>query len=803
VIVRSIRLHPFAGVADATFAFEPQLNVVVGPNEAGKSTIVNALRTVLLEPTEVRKSTFEKELERFVPSEGGKSFSVTIEFDQAKQPYRLTKTWGSVKRTELVTPNGHAITSASDAQKTLLDLLTIKPGTWDRVLFSQQNHLATTLKRLESESDQKEELADLLRAAVMATDGVSIDKLQTNVRRIVKQLCSRWDEGLIRPEGNRGIQNPWKQEVGSILAAWYSKERAARNLADVKAFEYTHDEIAQSLSEASHARSELQAYVDQWRPIAQAANKRSSVEARWKLAVQEETNLKKVNQEWPTLEERKRNRTEEQRGKSAILDSLQAEFRAIETYNQAQGRRDAWERISRLIAEKERLQNEASLLKKIDAKDLQALKGFDSTERDVQARLESAKLRIKIQLSGDESYTMQRGSLPASSLERSEESEADGRVVVFKEGFRIEVTAGQIDFLELESILKRTRTQREQFLSKLFVGSLEEAQSAMEAGQKSASDLQSIEKLLARELNGRSIESLKPQEHQQIDAPKRSLTDVQRELGIVQAECSQAVSELRSVDARLAEWISVFGTMDELLDKLQDVRKLRKELEEDLHAMPNLPDEVDSIDRFMQQFEAKEIKLRELSESTIPELKERKAALGNGPELTWSEAEIELQLATIRFEQECAKLKAMRRVESTLARLQQEMDGGTLDPWLRSLRDFLTPMTSGHYVDLDVDKAIVQRGSTLTLSYDHLSMGTKTCLGLAIRLSMAKHFLDGNDGFIVLDDPMVDLDANRQSLVAQVLRDFAETWQVIVLTCHAHHADLLGGNRIELARLYK
>lgn len=65
---------------------------------------------------------------------------------------------------------------------------------------------------------------------------------------------------------------------------------------------------------------------------------------------------------------------------------------------------------------------------------------------------------------------------------------------------------------------------------------------------------------------------------------------------------------------------------------------------------------------------------------------------------------------------------------------------------------------------------------------------------------MAAHFLHGLQGFLVLDDPLVDLDdAGRQQAAARVIQEFAREKQIIVLTCKQSHADLLGGHRIDLA----
>ena len=55
MILRRLQLHPFAGSADREVRFEPGLNVILGPNEAGKSTLRRALRQALLVSTKLSK----------------------------------------------------------------------------------------------------------------------------------------------------------------------------------------------------------------------------------------------------------------------------------------------------------------------------------------------------------------------------------------------------------------------------------------------------------------------------------------------------------------------------------------------------------------------------------------------------------------------------------------------------------------------------------------------------------------------------------------------------------------------------
>ncbi len=63
---------------------------------------------------------------------------------------------------------------------------------------------------------------------------------------------------------------------------------------------------------------------------------------------------------------------------------------------------------------------------------------------------------------------------------------------------------------------------------------------------------------------------------------------------------------------------------------------------------------------------------------------------------------------------------------------------------------------------------------------------------------MADYFLGEEDGFMLLDDPLVDMDPDRQKAAAAALKAFAARRQLIVFTCHPATAALLGAKPIML-----
>jgi uncharacterized protein YhaN len=74
-----------------------------------------------------------------------------------------------------------------------------------------------------------------------------------------------------------------------------------------------------------------------------------------------------------------------------------------------------------------------------------------------------------------------------------------------------------------------------------------------------------------------------------------------------------------------------------------------------------------------------------------------------------------------------------------------------------------------------------------------LSRGAREQLFLSLRLSLAAYFARrGAPLPLILDDVLVNFDAERAKAAAQVLRDFAAAGhQMLVFTCHEHIAKLL------------
>ena len=88
----SIRLHPFGGTANRTCTLHDGINVLEGPNEFGKSTLINALWHALFTPTDLTPAALLKIMGRWYPKPGGDHARATLEFEANGQIWTLQKT---------------------------------------------------------------------------------------------------------------------------------------------------------------------------------------------------------------------------------------------------------------------------------------------------------------------------------------------------------------------------------------------------------------------------------------------------------------------------------------------------------------------------------------------------------------------------------------------------------------------------------------------------------------------------------------------------------------------------------------
>ena len=166
--------------------------------------------------------------------------------------------------------------------------------------------------------------------------------------------------------------------------------------------------------------------------------------------------------------------------------------------------------------------------------------------------------------------------------------------------------------------------------------------------------------------------------------------------------------------------------------------------------------------------------------------------------------ESETQAAALRLEEasQLARVGHLAREHAELAlatallhRARQRFEQAHQPRIVKRAQGIFNDLTAQRYVALTVDVAnqslVVHDAQGAPWAVDQLSRGTRELLLLAFRLSVVEDFGESRVRLpLVLDDVLVDLDAERAEGLVRQLKLFSERHQIIAMTCHRHVREL-------------
>lgn len=246
-----IELCPFAGFQQRTVDFKPGLNVVLGENEAGKSTLVNAIKSVLFENTQQIKREFTPFAEKFIPRGKGDHAKVNLTFSVGNDVYSLSKTWGAGKSASLKLNGGASWNDDSAVQEQLNELLQLHRGSWETILFADQNTLFKTASSIEASAQNINRIPTLKNMQAGIPGDIPADDLLRDLEALMVDYNGQWDFFMDGPRDNRGITNPWIKNAGLIVKSYYELETVRKDYEELIGLEIALEKINESLKTQS------------------------------------------------------------------------------------------------------------------------------------------------------------------------------------------------------------------------------------------------------------------------------------------------------------------------------------------------------------------------------------------------------------------------------------------------------------------------------------------------------------------------------------------------------------------------
>jgi tetratricopeptide (TPR) repeat protein len=434
--------------------------------------------------------------------------------------------------------------------------------------------------------------------------------------------------------------------------------------------------------------------------------------------------------------------------------------------------------------------------------DLDQLNKLQGRIRDAEIKIEAQKLRARLKADDGCRVLMSRGTQSPEEivlLEGSErEFEVSGRVSVSIGSVTLAVESAMEDLDHLLSIRSEAREDLEKELLRL--GHRDAAAAGAAAGVWREADAE------VRNRRDRLAESLKGKSEAEWEAIGRGLESLPqcRPLATVLEEKLREEQELDRIEKALeadrrsvAEWTAKYGALERLGDACLDLGIKELSARQKLDKLAPYPDgfvDIATFDKVLRD------RREQLTRAEREAASSREAIAG----LPSSDGG---DLDNLRFEAERKRLIHERLLQSleSQQRVARAIDAmrGDRDPF-EIIHERVARLFERHsgetYPSIQsysgLPTAVVRENMVIPI--ERLSQGTAASLALAVRVALAEYCLGIAPAFVLLDDPFVDLDADRRAHAAAVLRELGSRTQVIMLTCHEHHAEELGPGRVQV-----
>jgi energy-coupling factor transporter ATP-binding protein EcfA2 len=865
--IKRISVEGWRGLTCELGDLAPGLNLICGPNESGKSRLVQALRFALFESSSGR-ARHKKALETWGTADGRPR--VEVEFELAGANWLVTKTYLGTGSGTVLRGAGKTL-EGEEAEARLADLMGVSQSGTTEMKRSERG-IWSLLWVDQGDSREPPLHNEIARGRIHDQLTAEIGEIAAGEagQRILQR--AREHKELFytaRTEGEKPVLRDAREKVKLALAKF---DAAAEQ----------HQAIAHNADQLSQLRERE---ADLKARIAAASTEQAATEAQHRRAAEAAMQLERCRHqlELGRLELEKREQAWlEWSELSAQISSLAEDTRALEL-DQAgaatarQAAEGAYVDLTRAVAEADaRLADAATELQRLRQRqkvgvqraeqnrlrirlnDAAALGGrigeirtelarlaqvtlaeVDTLRRAGQAadaaraRLEGASASVEFRAHRSlaiDGTTLAPGASLTVLIEDEKHLEIDGVLSLV-------IRPGGGELALLRDALADADAALAAKLADLGVGSITEADSIALARRDLEAELERQRKALA---------SLLPEGREEIEA---RINDIETQLDAAGPDANHpfdagALEQAETRERALtAERDAVRARRDDKARDLTLAREAERDLEIQLqqkrqqHAalsvrVTALPDETVLAEALAaaRRIWSERVAARDLAEATYRELggedldlqlEQTNRALGQlrgefqaaqeaciriegrlesaGTDARYErvlEFESELVTATAELERLEREAHAARRLFQVL---NQEYRGArerlTL-PVIDRIRPYLADLFPGSEVWLDDEMNLLgMRNDRADAAFEALSGGAREQLSLLVRIGLAEVLGASEPWPLVLDDVLVNTDAERIRRVQRLLFRAARKLQILLFTCHGPLFDMLGPDR--------
>ena len=806
--LKSITLHPFGRFTNQSWDLAKPLVVIHGPNELGKTTLRQAIFHALFTPTKQTETQLKNSVKPWLPLPNGDHAQVTLAFEHEGTTWTLEKRWGATQMSQL-SDGKQPIADPTAVQKRLDEMLVHGEATYRHVLFTGQSELERTLITIREKEKEREKdgglrhIRDLLKAGGDAADEIDDEKLKRKLEERIKKAFARWDDSRGRPERQDGqekdLADRWIKGVGEILESWYEWQDLVAEREDVLRIEREVDQLNQQVAADESRIATAAAFLRQYGHLRAALADRAVLEERVSRIETQTGSLGTVYRDWPLAESKikewPKRLTELEDARKALQDELaNAKLRqeaapAQAAFTRLRAAKTAWEEADAV----------AKQLPDPGAEQIQAVERFQTAITDAEYKLAARKLAWRIEAVEPGELTIQQGVKPAESLTvgpAGTSGTAEARVTVVAGGVTIMVDSGGDD--DVDVLFKSLDEDRESLAAKL-----KECKAATAADMRLMTAKRRDAEAVAQQKKAAYDGALGGTSFEERTAAMKKLDELPntRDVGVIEPL-------LEGARDKLAAEKTATATLEQLIrkwkDEYTDIETVEGKLLEAKNELRKVKDSLANVAALPEGFASPQALVKKLDDAErnrldgLDQLREHQTACAILVERLADRRGEDLAeqayAAERKFNRARAEGRSYLRIRQELARIAADADEDPIVGFGKTVAEMFSQITGG-ITTLDFDgqlpRGVVREG--VSLPPERLSQGGSGALGLAVRLAMAEAYLSQGGGFLMLDDPFVQFDKLRMAVAARIVREFSDKAQVIVFTCHDHHAARLEG----------
>lgn len=851
--LKEVQCDQFAGLnrndPASTIKFGDGLNLIVGDNEQGKSTMVDLIYYLLFKDVKLDTRSDKEFIARYFPQKttgrAGDVIDGALVFEDEEGECCIRKEWekkGGICR--LTLPDGTLIRDPDALKQYLRDTLPYQEGIYGEIVFASQKRQLNCVKSImeglnrdkatkDKLQQTRETLLSVLNRAALETGGVALDELEKQIEQRLTQYNAHWNDRMELPEGGvkRGIHNKWKKEVGLILQAYYEMEEVRGKLRKAEADEETCEEITDRIRSLEKEKELRTAEKEEFSGVRTALKTRRILLEKLTDQTERIREMEKVLQEWPKLSR--------QIAQAQALKEQRNQVTLLRQYEQA----------DRIRINREAAADRLQQMMPVTQEDIDTYRKAQRRKAGLEGEMSGLSLVARIQMEKDM-------PVHVSQLASGEELAADGNEFQINAAVEIDIPdvmkmqllPQDVDVDVLQEEIKACDVVMNHIMDQYKTDSCDKLEEMKTSYQQCQFEMERLDAQWNQILDGADWENLKaageaarqkyslettgemrqsehsletageetaheyspetaaytvsPETEEQL--PNRSL-DPDEIDDRIRALCGAGVSPEEYLGGRKAKQ----SACEDKYHSIEELKKQKETLEQELGQTQKEADEANQIPDKYKRIPDPDRYLTELNEE-VKELEEdirrsnaRKNELSRSMDEVAAEEYAELLEEKVQnYEKTRKAYRHWKHISEVFQELKEQSSDNPVQDIEDHFRKYLAEI-SQDALDASMDERmeVDLASGTRRLTYDTLSDGTKDTIALAFRLAMLEHLFPEGNGLAVFDDPFTDMDPGRVRQACRLVQKFAERNQVIFTTCDNKYEEIFGNGPVNVVHI--